>query len=214
MGRFAIDISNEQTSLPVDEVAVRGLIDTLLRIELVESAEISVAIVDDPTIHELNNRYLEHDYPTDVISFALHDRQPDRSTRETLRSEGERIDGEVIVSADTAIRTAAEFEDADLTGEPAPARGSTMPDRPTEGHIRRWSAHDELLLYVAHGLLHVIGYDDSTVEERNLMRSREQAVLRGRGIEPRYHEDDGPHGDDHPAERDLPAGRDEFGEDS
>ena len=34
-------------------------------------AEISVAIVDDPTIRDLNRQYLEHDYETDVISFVL-----------------------------------------------------------------------------------------------------------------------------------------------
>ena len=38
-----------------------------------ESATVSVAIVDDPTIHGLNRQYLEHDYPTDVLSFVLED---------------------------------------------------------------------------------------------------------------------------------------------
>ena len=37
----------------------------------IATAEVSVAIVDDPTIHRLNVDFLEHDYPTDVLSFLL-----------------------------------------------------------------------------------------------------------------------------------------------
>lgn len=36
----------------------------------------------------------------------------------------------------------------------------------------------ELFLYVVHGLLHLVGYDDGSVEERERMRRREEAVLR------------------------------------
>ena len=32
-------------------------------------AEISIVLVDDATIHALNDRHLGHDWPTDVISF-------------------------------------------------------------------------------------------------------------------------------------------------
>ena len=42
-------------------------------------------------MHELNREYLNHDYPTDVLSFVL-DRQDDE------------LQGEIIVSADTAHR--------------------------------------------------------------------------------------------------------------
>ena len=51
-----------------------------------------MAVVDDPTIHDLNRRFLDHDEPTDVLSFMLDD-------------EGGRLEGDVIVSADTAART-------------------------------------------------------------------------------------------------------------
>ena len=44
------------------------------------SATISLAVVDDATIHELNRQYLDHDWPTDVLSFVLdeHDGTPGR----------------------------------------------------------------------------------------------------------------------------------------
>ncbi len=59
---------------------------------------ISLAIVDDPTIHQLNVAYLQHDYPTDVLSF-------------TLASDPERgwLEGEVIASSETAESVAQEY---------------------------------------------------------------------------------------------------------
>ena len=53
----------------------------------------SISIVDDSTIHRLNREHLDHDWPTDVISFAFD-------------CEEGRIDGEIIASIDTAARLA------------------------------------------------------------------------------------------------------------
>jgi len=57
---------------------------------------IGVMITDDETIHEINRRHLDHDYPTDVISFTY-----DRS--------GSAVEGELVVSLCTARRSAAEL---------------------------------------------------------------------------------------------------------
>ena len=53
----------------------------------------SISIVDDSTIHRLNREHLDHDWPTDVISFVFD-------------CEDGRIDGEIIASLDTAVRLA------------------------------------------------------------------------------------------------------------
>ncbi|MFO0943191.1 MAG: rRNA maturation RNase YbeY [Pirellulales bacterium] len=55
-----------------------------------ESLQLSIAVVDDPTIHQLNREQLNHDWPTDVISFGF-DPAPLAS-------------GEIIASWDTAER--------------------------------------------------------------------------------------------------------------
>jgi probable rRNA maturation factor len=121
----------------------------------VTAAEVSVAIVDDPAIHTLNRQFLDHDEPTDVLSFSLHDEKSGGST------EGQ-IDGEIVLSAETARRRAAEFH---------------------------WSPRDEVVLYLVHGLLHLAGHDDQTPEDRTAMRTREQTVLAHWGLSPRYDED-------------------------
>ena len=58
-----------------------------------KSITASISIVDDPTIHRLNREHLDHDWPTDVISFVFD-------------NEDGQIDGEIIASIDTAARLA------------------------------------------------------------------------------------------------------------
>lgn len=97
----------------------------------------SISIVDDPTIHRLNRDHLQHDWPTDVISFVFE-------------NEAQCVDGEIIASLDTATRVAEQAG---------------------------WSAADELLLYIIHGLLHLAGLDDIEPTDRALMRDTEKACL-------------------------------------
>ena len=58
-----------------------------------KSLTASISVVDDPTIHRLNREHLDHDWPTDVISFVFE-------------NEGGKVDGEIIASIDTAARLA------------------------------------------------------------------------------------------------------------
>jgi probable rRNA maturation factor len=102
------------------------------------SGQISVAIVDDEEIHQVNRQYLQHDYPTDVISFDLT--EPD----------SEQLEGEIIVSWQTATRVAKE---------------------------NGWHAHQELLLYTIHGMLHIVGLDDRTPKQTQEMREQERHYM-------------------------------------
>lgn len=109
----------------------------------IKSLVSSIAIVDDPTIHELNREHLDHDWPTDVISFVFE-------------MNDACVDGEIIASFDTARKLSE-------------AAG--------------WSAADELLLYVIHGLLHLVGLDDIDESDRQKMRLAEQECLHAMEIE-------------------------------
>ena len=48
-----------------------------------------------------------------------------------------------------------------------------------------WSAQEEMLLYVVHGMLHLVGEDDRTARQRAEMQRREREVLLALGIERR-----------------------------
>ena len=66
-----VAISNTQRHLEIDPEALARLVRHALLAEGVAAASISLALVDNATIHRLNRRYLGHDWPTDVISFRL-----------------------------------------------------------------------------------------------------------------------------------------------
>ena len=61
-------------------------------------AQLSILIVDDDQMAELNSAYLNHTGPTNVISFPMQEGQFSDITPELL--------GDVVISADTADREA------------------------------------------------------------------------------------------------------------
>lgn len=157
---YTIDIADLQTWLTIDDESVRDIVIATLRAEQVASADIAVALVDDPRIHDVNREHLGHDYPTDVISF-LYESSEEPAAGEKSRGQGLRLDGELVVSVETAVREAA---------------------------LHGWSATDELTLYLVHGLLHLCGYDDLTDAEQRVMRQRERNILQIWNLLPHYPE--------------------------
>ncbi len=88
-----VTIQNQIDGLSIDARRMRAAVRSALALGKVADGIVSVAVVDDPTIHVLNRRHLEHDYPTDVLSFLIE-------------QDGPRIEGDIIASADTAARMA------------------------------------------------------------------------------------------------------------
>jgi probable rRNA maturation factor len=163
--RYQVDIDDEQKSLKVDHKRIAEITRELLAAEKCVSATISIAIVDNDTIHDLNQRYLQHDYATDVLSFLLEcEIEPESLPipKSAPRGAGKRIEGEIIVSAEMAQELATKY---------------------------RWQPLDELTLYVVHGLLHLCGYDDLSAKELKVMRLREQEVLKAFSLTPHYAEE-------------------------
>src|SRR6516162_2719119 len=66
-----ISVASPQEHVAVDRGRMREVARAVLEGEGVEGYEVSLAFVDNATIHRLNKRYLDHDEPTDVLSFPL-----------------------------------------------------------------------------------------------------------------------------------------------
>ncbi len=131
----------------VNAARVRALAAHVLRAERRPDAALSVTVVGDRRIATLHRDYLGVPGPTDVISFPLSDDDDDVG----LGGPGApTLLGEVVVSADTAAR---------------------------EARARRLPFERELLLYVAHGTLHLLGYDDHDPRDRARMHRRQEALL-------------------------------------
>jgi probable rRNA maturation factor len=158
---YRIEIYDEADVPEAEKSRIRSVVFSVLRTEDCPAAEISVALLHTPAVRDLNARYLGRDEETDVLAFDLtdgpeamssnDDEQP-CTTSQCNRSVGKvpgRV-GQVVVNVDLACRQAAK-------------RGIT----PTS----------ELMLYVVHGCLHLMGYDDLEADEAKTMHRREDELL-------------------------------------
>ncbi len=90
-----VSIAAPQEIVPIDRKRMREVARAVLDGEGVADAEIGLAFVDNPTIHRLNQRYLQHDEPTDVLSFPLGE-------------GGKKLAGELVVGVEVALAQATE----------------------------------------------------------------------------------------------------------
>jgi probable rRNA maturation factor len=90
-----ISIATPQEHVAIDRGRMREVARAVLDGEDVADYEISLAFVDNATIHRLNKRYLDHDEPTDVLSFPLSD------------PSSPKLAGELVLGAEVARDQAA-----------------------------------------------------------------------------------------------------------
>jgi probable rRNA maturation factor len=102
MGR--VSVASPQASVPIDRGRMREVARAVLEGEGQVEGEISLAFVDNETIQRLNQRYLDHDEPTDVLSFPLSD------------AHAKKLSGELVIGAEVA-RAQAESRGHDVQAE-------------------------------------------------------------------------------------------------
>ena len=95
---MSISIQNRQKLLTVDVGRVRRSLKRLLKELGFKDSEVSLLLVDDDQIREINKNYLQRDRPTNVISFAMTDGAFGDVHPEIL--------GDIILSVETAARDA------------------------------------------------------------------------------------------------------------
>lgn len=126
-----------QTDVEVDLL----LVETWLRRSLdhlrAEAYDLTYVFLSDEKILEINKKYLDHDYYTDIITFDLSE-------------DPKNIQSDIFISVDRVRENAKDF------------------NCPFEMELRR---------VLIHGVLHLLGYGDSTDALKNQMRKKEDELL-------------------------------------
>ncbi len=117
---------------------VKAIVTEVSKIKECKFSYLEISFVTKEIIHEINKEHLNHDYPTDIITFEYD------------RGEDGVIDGELIICSEVAADNAEEF-------------GVTV--------------ESELLRLIIHGILHLIGYDDTDEEKQKIMKSEEDKLV-------------------------------------
>jgi probable rRNA maturation factor len=143
---LVVSFSDEQT-VEVDHSRLVAVARRTLESEGA-TGEISITLVDQLRIQELNERYLGKPYPTDVLAFPIDEDGPIDGT--AWDSAGPpRMIGEVVICPGVAQRQAEAGLDSEMD------------------------------LLVAHGVLHLLGYDHDSEDHAASMR-RQEHYLTGR----------------------------------
>ena len=90
---LSVSVANQQEALELDFARIKTVARGVLQGEGLSDAKLTLAFMTDAAIHALNKRFLEHDEPTDVITFP-YSQKP--------------LHGDLAISTDTAITAAAE----------------------------------------------------------------------------------------------------------
>lgn len=97
-------ISNEQTQVEISEKLLelieKVVSEALKEKEFPGEPEVSLVLVDDERMAELNRRYRGVDGPTDVLSFPMLDGEESPSPEEEL------LLGDIVISAPRALAQA------------------------------------------------------------------------------------------------------------
>jgi probable rRNA maturation factor len=132
-GGGTVAVSNRQRRLKIDTKLLAQIARRTWELVGDTDGELSIVLVDDAMIANLNAQYHATPAPTDILSFDY--------------GEGQ---GELIISVEHAVAQAKRFH--------------TTPAR-------------ELVLYVAHGILHLHGHDDLALRDRRRMHATQRRLM-------------------------------------
>jgi probable rRNA maturation factor len=155
---MSVEIRNE-SGVSVDEPALAALARHVLdEMRIHPLAELSVLLVDAPTITDLHQRWLGEEGPTDVLSFPMDELRPpppgsdraDRAGSAGSDSGPATVLGDVVLCPEVATGQAREAH------------------RPVT---------EELEMLCTHGILHLLGFDHAEPGEHATMFGLQDRLL-------------------------------------
>jgi probable rRNA maturation factor len=135
---MSIQYFNEDVSFPALKKRITtNWIKRIIDAEGKKSGDISFIFCSDEYLFEINKKYLNHDYYTDIITFDY--------------SEGSVINGDIFISTERI-------------------RENSKTYNTTFGN--------ELARIVTHGILHLLGYLDKNIKDKEMMTFKEDYFLK------------------------------------
>lgn len=162
-----IENLQQQPVTEENDALIYKVISACLEYEQFEdSVEVSVTLVDNEKIREINNEFRNIDKETDVLSFPILEfeqgylqlnngecrKKIDVKFKEDFdyNENHELLLGDIIVSIDKALEQAEEY-----------------------GH----SFERELAFLICHSMFHLMGYDHMDKEDEKIMQYKQETVL-------------------------------------
>ncbi|GAB3674721.1 rRNA maturation RNase YbeY [Actinocorallia lasiicapitis] len=136
---MSIEVLNESGVQADEETIVRLARHVLDGMQIHPMAELSILLVDEEAMHELNSKWMGEDKPTDVLAFPMDELRP----------------GHLSGGSEDGVTDPGLLGDVVLCPAVAERQGKAA------GH----STQDELELLCTHGILHLLGYDHAEAEE-------------------------------------------------
>ena len=153
---IVVQIAVNFNGLDVDLPKLKKLVKAICNRFKLSKATVSIAIVGDGEIRRVNEQFLSCDSATDCLSFNLSDDESriGKRNEKGLGSCRPSKLFELVVNGEMAVK---------------------------EANLRGHSSEAELALYVTHGLLHNLGFDDSTKAQAKKMHDTEDEILQQLG---------------------------------
>ena len=117
-------------------------------------SEVSILLLDNKHIKELNLLYRDKNQATDVLSFAMNELAEDEPEYDFAQELN--VLGDIVISLEKAQAQSEEY-----------------------GH----SMARELGFLVAHGMLHLLGFNHETEAEEQVMRDLQEKILQSVNLE-------------------------------
>lgn len=178
-----LEIINLQKLYPIDKNSIKKIVRSVLKFEK-KDAELNIVFTDNKRIKEINKTFLEHNYATDVITFAYDEA--------SLNNDKASYNLDRIASPcnKRGIKGGDQERTKKTAGKKGAVRGNTLTGEiiiSVEMAKKLAQKHDcavegEIALYLVHGLLHLLGYNDEQKSAAKKMHQREGELLSSFGL--------------------------------
>ena len=162
MGKTSEIVLNGVDEKDSNEVLIEKVIDKCFEIENLDEKKlyVSITLTIPEEIRKINKKYRNIDKETDVLSFPIFEKEDienfrKKSSKSTTGEFIQEVLGDIIISIPRVEKQAEEY-----------------------GH----SFERELSYMLVHGFYHLMGYDHIEEQDKELMREKEEKVLKSLAI--------------------------------